>query len=75
MCHYSVNVRFHIGLFLSSGDYGHWTKCHGMFINTIKQRFCVVKKNAMAKSPVVQNPRLTRIKHGSPIQEFKYAAK
>ena len=41
-----------------------------LFENIRKRWFLGVKKNARAKSPVIQNPHLTRIAHGSPIQSI-----
>ncbi len=45
------------GISVFWGILGLWTKCHDIFINTVKQRFTSVNKNAMAYLQFSKNPQ------------------
>ena len=39
-----------------SGEIGHWTKCPGIFVNTGKQAFLGVNRNARSSCPMSDFP-------------------
>jgi hypothetical protein len=41
---------YFFGIYVSSGDFGHWTKCPGIFFNTIKQRFSGMPPQPFART-------------------------